>query len=89
MRCVPWLIGGNRDQRPGGCGVAQDGYLYDTFDGLAAPYSSAAEREQAPTGFHAPGLYEAVFKRFSEYSNVRVPKGVVPDVLATQCPARI
>ena len=62
-------------------------YLYDTFEGLSERYSSAGERETAPDEiFAAAGLGEAVVKRFEGYANVRVIKGVVPDILDEACP---
>ena len=65
-------------------------YLFDTFEGLSERYSSAGERETAPSEiFAAPGLLEAVRKRFDGYANVRVVKGVVPDVLGVECPEKI
>ena len=39
--------------------------------------------------FGAAGLYEAVCKRFDGYANVRVIKGIVPDVLSDGCPGKI
>jgi O-methyltransferase len=71
-------------------------YLYDTFDGFVAKYSSAADFPQAPEFFEAadrvykiPNLYETVRDRFSSKPYVRVIKGVVPDILDTVAPAAI
>ena len=65
-------------------------YLYDTFEGLSERYSSDGERETAPNEvFAAAGLYEAVTKRFAAFANVRVIKGVVPDVLHQACPDEV
>jgi hypothetical protein len=71
-------------------------YLYDTFDGFSSGYSSAADYPDAP-GFFAfadgvyrdPEIYPAVVRRFADYPNVHVVRGVVPDVLAEGAPARI
>ena len=61
--------------------VGKTFYLYDTFEGLSEQYSSEGERDTAPSKiFGAPGLYDAVMKRFENYANVKVVKGVVPDV---------
>ena len=65
-------------------------YLYDTFEGLSERYSSDGERETAPNElFAAAGLFEAVERRFAGSANVRVIKGVVPDVLARGCPDKV
>ena len=36
-----------------------------------------------------PGFYEDVQRRFSGYEQVRLVKGLIPDVFASQCPERI
>ena len=70
--------------------VGKTFYLYDTFEGLSERYSSAKEREMAPSEiFAAAGLYEAVCKRFDGYANVRIIQGIVPDVLSDACPEKI
>ncbi len=71
-------------------------YLYDTFEGFSEKYSSP---EDFPTheGFYdfankayaKPGLYESVRDRFAPYANVRVIKGVVPDILHEDSPEKI
>ena len=65
-------------------------YLYDTFEGLSEQYSSAWEQSISPKRlFAAEGLYEAVQGRFSDSPNVRLIKGVVPEVLEHESPRQI
>jgi O-methyltransferase len=71
-------------------------YLYDTFAGFAAEYSSADDFPLAPEFFEAadrgykiPDLYETVRDRFSGKPYVRVIRGVVPDILDTIAPNSI
>jgi hypothetical protein len=68
-------------------------YLYDTFEGFPGAYSSPEDFPGheafwsfAHEVYNAPGLYEAVTARFAPYQNVKVIKGVVPDVLAEDSP---
>ncbi len=71
-------------------GVNKIFFLYDTFEGLSEQYSSDGECETAPNEiFAAPGIFEAVKTRFEGYENVRVIKGVVPDVLSEVCPDEV
>ena len=71
-------------------------YLYDTFEGFSAKYSSPADfgihhgfYRVAQEAYGRPGLYETVVARFQAYPNVKVIRGVVPDVLLEQMPERI
>ena len=62
-------------------------YLYDSFEGLSETYSSEWERGISPTDMYSEeGLYESVKARFSGFANVRVIKGVVPEVLLEESP---
>ena len=75
---------------------AKQFYLYDTYDGFAEKYSSDADFPDNP-GFIAyanqfyrdPTLYDYVSGRFRDRSDIKVIKGIVPDVLATACPEKI
>lgn len=71
-------------------------YLYDTFEGFSPQYTS---REDFPLNpgfldfankiYQVPGLYEQVCKRFRGFPNIKVVKGVLPDVLATESAGQI
>jgi O-methyltransferase len=71
-------------------------YLYDTFDGFAPAYSTADDFADAP-GFldfadrvyRDPAIYPEVVRRFSDCANIRVVRGVVPDILGDVAPERI
>jgi O-methyltransferase len=71
-------------------------YLYDTYDGFSDKYSSNADFPEAP-GFidyanqfyRDPTLYGYVCNRFKDRSDIKVIKGVVPDVLLEQSPEKI
>ncbi len=76
--------------------VSKTFYLYDTFEGLSPKYSSPDDFgiskgffDLAQKSYHKPGLYDFVRKRFAAYPNVKVIRGVVPDVLAVESPERI
>ncbi len=71
-------------------------YLYDTFDGFSDKYSSTADFPETPEFiayanqfYQDPGLYEYVAGRFKDRADVKVIRGVVPDVLLDQCPEKI
>ncbi len=68
---------------------AKQFYLYDSFAGLPSEWSTELERRQANPGYHWDGVYEDVVNRFAIYPNVRVVKGVVPEVFDTIVPERI
>jgi O-methyltransferase len=70
-------------------GIEKDFYLYDTFAGLPAEWSTPEERNIVEAGYDWDGTYQAVIDRFAKYRNVHVVKGVVPDVLAEKAPERI
>lgn len=68
-------------------------YLYDTFEGFPAKYSSPDDFPDSKGFWHfaneiyaKPGLFEAVTDRFAPYANVKVIKGVVPDILTERSP---
>lgn len=62
-------------------------FLYDTFEGIPQEHRSGSPVR--PGGYAEAGLHERAVSRFAPYPNVRVVKGVVPDVLAQVCPERI
>ncbi len=62
-------------------------FLYDTFAGI--PEAHRADSPVRPGGYQEAGLYEAALARFAPYANVRVVKGVVPDVFADVCPEAV
>jgi O-methyltransferase len=71
-------------------------WLFDSFDGFAPDYSSAADFPDNPgfldfaNGFYRQaGLYEYVRERFAEFTNVTVVKGFLPDALDGAAPQRI
>ena len=64
-------------------------YLYDSFAGLPEKWSTELERKQANPGYQWDGVYQDVIDRFGPYPNVRVVKGIVPEVFDTVLPARI
>jgi len=71
-------------------------YLYDTFEGFPTEYSSPADFPGSEGFWHfaneayaKAGLYEGVVARFAPYHNVKVIKGVVPDILHEVSPEKI
>ncbi len=71
-------------------------YLYDTFSGFAAKYSSPADFpmnegffDYANRIYSEAGIYESVVERFAPYETVKVVRGVLPDSLDQACPEKI
>lgn len=71
-------------------------YLYDTFDGFSEKYSSPADFPEHPrfidyanVHYRNPELYPSVCDRFKDRPDVKVIKGVVPDVLLQEAPEKI
>ena len=64
-------------------------FLYDTFEGLSAKYSSAEEFEIINKNYRNEGLHELVLERFAPHPNATVVKGVVPDAFAETVPETI
>ncbi|MBT3536238.1 MAG: methyltransferase [Rhodospirillaceae bacterium] len=64
-------------------------YLYDSFAGLPEQWSTEMERTQANPGYEWDGVHQAVIDRFAVYPNVRVVKGIVPEVFDDVLPERI
>jgi hypothetical protein len=71
-------------------------YLYDTFSGFVPAYSSPADFPDGPGFFdHAhklfsePGIFEGLTQRFRDFPNVKIVRGVLPDVLADVVPDKI
>jgi len=71
-------------------------YLYDTFAGFSKDYSTPADYPDNP-GFlkfaddiyKDETIYPSVVARFRDMPNVRVVRGVVPDIFAETVPERI
>lgn len=77
-----------------GCGKSF--YLYDTFAGFAPAHSSPEDFPDVP-GFldfadkiyKDPAIYPEVIDKFRDFPNVRIVRGVLPDILAQVAPDRI
>lgn len=65
----------------GGKSFPKTFWAFDTYD-----YNPVAGHTFEGQG---PGLYERVRERFAGYSQVRLVKGLIPDVFAEQCPEKI
>jgi len=71
-------------------------YLYDTFEGFSDKYSSSEDFPDNP-GFldfahdcyNDPSIYSYVAGRFRDRKDIKVIKGVVPDVLLQEAPEKI
>ena len=71
-------------------------YLYDTFAGFAPAHSSPEDFPDTP-GFldfadriyKDPAIYREVVGKFRDSANVRIVRGVLPDVLADAAPEKI
>jgi len=71
-------------------------YLYDTFAGFAPAHSSPADFPDSP-GFldfadkiyKDPSIYPEVVEKFRDVANVRIVRGVLPEVLADIAPEKI
>jgi O-methyltransferase len=79
-----------------GAGNIPHFYLYDSFEGFSATYSSPADFADSPafmdfanTVYRADGLYESVRARFAGYRNFTVTKGFLPEALAQVSPQSI
>ena len=64
-------------------------YLYDTYEGIPEINSTENERRFNTVYDEEQDLHARVVKRFSEYPNVDVVKGIVPDSLAEKSPDKI
>ena len=71
-------------------------YLYDTFTGFSDKYSSSEDFPDKPEFYefthkyyNDPTLLGYVTERFSGMPNVKVVKGIVPDVFAELSPQKI
>jgi hypothetical protein len=76
--------------------LAKQFYLYDTYAGFSEKYSSPEDFPGNPGFYDAANqvystgsLYEVVKAKFAKLPNVRIVKGVVPDVFAEALPERI
>ena len=89
---MTWMITENVDL----AGAGKNFYIYDTFSGLDAKYSSKDDFPEAPEfysfanrEYSATDIEEYVRQRFKNKSFVIVTKGVVPDILQKISPDRI
>lgn len=57
-------------------------FLYDTFEGIPEAYRAGSPVREG--GYAVDGLYESVKKRFAHHHNVRVIKGIVPEVFSPE-----
>jgi hypothetical protein len=71
-------------------------YLYDTFDGFSEKYSSDADFPERPcfidfanSHYRKPEIYPYICDRFKDRPDIKVIKGVVPDVLHQESPEKI
>lgn len=65
-------------------------YLYDTFSGLPEKTSTKEERLTWDYTMYDPDeLYNEVLKKFSQYKNVKIVRGVVPDTFEKEVPEKI
>lgn len=62
--------------------LGKEFYLFDTFSGLDKRYISDAEKKDGRLGWYADLSYEKVKENFSEFKNVYLVQGAVPDTLA-------
>jgi O-methyltransferase len=90
---MPWIISETPEFERSG----KTFYVYDSFAGFDPRYSSEMDFPEVPQLWHQlheesgsdPHLYEKVVKRFSAKPNVKIIKGVVPDVLRNVAPTSI
>jgi len=58
-------------------------YLVDTFSGLVPEYESESERQRENPAHLYEECFEEVKKTFSEFNNVVICRGRIPDILAS------
>jgi len=71
-------------------------YLYDSFEGFSPVLSSDDDyvnspyfMEMAQKVYRDPAIYDAVVKRFTDFPNVKIIRGFVPDTFKIAIPERI
>ena len=70
--------------------LARHAYLYDTFEGLPEKTSTEQERRSWDyTEYNPETIYTGVRERFSNYKNVNIVRGIVPDSFAQEAPEKI
>ena len=71
--------------------VSKQYYRYDTFAGFPEKTSTEKERSAYPSyeKIDSDSLYQEVCTKFSNYPNVRIIRGAVPDKFADACPDRV
>lgn len=70
--------------------LPRQAYLYDTFQGLPEKTSTEQERRSWDySRFDPEILYTGVCKKFSQYKNVHIVRGIVPDSFEEAVPEKI
>ena len=70
--------------------MARQAYLYDTFEGLPEKTSTAQERLTWDySQCDGEAIYAQVRKKFSQYKNVNIIRGIVPDTFQEAVPEKI
>jgi len=64
-------------------------YIYDTFSGLSDKYATAEELKKNRFFEQHLEVYEVCKTRFKDFENVRIVKGVLPDILEESAPAKV
>lgn len=64
-------------------------YIYDTFCGLSDRYATDDELKKNRFFEQHLDVYEVCKARFRDFENVRIVKGVLPDVLAESAPQNV
>ncbi|MGB8411027.1 MAG: TylF/MycF/NovP-related O-methyltransferase [Gallionella sp.] len=70
--------------------LPRQAYLYDTFEGL--PEKTSTEQERRTWNYttsDSQAIYNGVREKFSQYKNVHIVRGIVPDSFAEAVPDKI
>jgi len=64
--------------------IKKNYYLIDSFEGLSKEHSSQDELKRTGDYYSKnPPWYDEIVERFSNYENIKIIKGYIPDVLST------
>ncbi len=70
--------------------LSRQAYLYDTFEGLPEKTSTEDERRMWDYSQYDPeAVYQKVCEKFSQYGNVNIVRGIVPDSFEIAAPEKI
>ena len=70
--------------------IPRQAYLYDTFEGLPEKTSTEKERRTWDyTQYDAEAIYNGACEKFSQYKNVNIVRGIVPDSFDVAAPEKI